>query len=118
MTSHADMLEPVYRFEHDPVERLMDEIAGHVGFYEPIFHPEVQKASKGKRRLSFSTVEMIITSAFPAASFRATLFACTRRLRTPVVYLEAALAHKKEVKRRLQAPRLLVTLRRPANYRP
>lgn len=104
LTTHADMLEPVYRSEHDPIERLMDEIAGHVGFYEPIFHPAYQQASRGKRHLSFSTVETIINSAFPAASFQATLFACTRRLPTPVVYLEAALAHKKEVKRRLQTP--------------
>lgn len=106
LTTHGDMLEPVYRSEHDPIERLMDEIAGQIGFYEPIFQPAYQQASRGKRHLSFSTVEAIIGSAFPAASFQATLFACTRRLSTPVIYLEAALAHKKEVKRRLQTPSL------------
>ena len=37
LTTHADLLEPVYRSEHDPIERMMDEIAGHIGFYEPIF---------------------------------------------------------------------------------
>ena len=104
LTTHADMLEPVYRSEHDPIERLMDEIAGHVGFYEPLFHPAFRRASKGKRHLSFSTVGTIISGAFPAASFQATLFACTRRLPTPVVYVEAALAHKKAVKRRLATP--------------
>ena len=101
LTTHADMLEPVYRSEHDPIERLMDEIAGHVGFYDPLFQPAYQRASLGKPHLNFSTVETIISDAFPNASFQATLFACTRRLRTPVVYLEAALDHKKEVKRRL-----------------
>ena len=40
----------------------------------------------------------------PPASFQATLFACARRLTTPVVYLGAALAHKKEAKRRLATP--------------
>lgn len=99
LTTHADMLEPVYRSEHDPIERLMDEIAGHVGFYEPIFHPAYQRASQGKPHLKFGTVETIINGAFPAASFQATLFACLRRLQTPVVYLEAALANKKGVKR-------------------
>jgi hypothetical protein len=104
LTTHADILEPVYRSEHDPIERLMDEIAGHVGFFDPIFHPAYQQASEGKPLLKFGTVEAIISGAFPAASFQATLFACTRRLMTPVVYLEAALAHKKEVKRRLATP--------------
>ena len=106
LTTHADggATEPGYRSEHDPIERMMDEIAGHVGFYEPLFQPAYQQASFGKPHLTFSMVEAIISEAFPAASFQATLFACARRLPTPVVYLEAALAHKKEVKRRLQTP--------------
>jgi len=106
LTTHADMLEPVYRSEHDPLERLMDEIAGHVGFYEPLFHPAFRRAGEGKPHLTFGTVGTIISEAFPAASFQATLFACVRRVPTPVVYLEAALAHKKEVKRRLATPSL------------
>jgi len=108
LTTHADGgdTEPGYRSEHDPLERLMDEIAGHVGFYSPIFDPTFQRVSQGKRHLKFSTVQAIITEAFPAASFQATLFACSRRLTTPVVYLEAMLAHKKEVKRRMTTPSL------------
>jgi hypothetical protein len=104
LTTNADMPEPVYRSEHDPIERMMDEIAGHVGFYEPIFQPAYQQASEGQPLLTFGTVEMIIISAFPLASFQATLFACARRIMTPVVYLEAALAHKKEVKRKMATP--------------
>jgi hypothetical protein len=106
LTTHADggATEPGYRSEHDPIERMMDEIAGHVGFYEPIFAPAFRQASEGKMLLTFGTVEAIISEAFPAASFQATLFACARRVTTQVVYLEAALAHKKEVKRRLQTP--------------
>jgi len=80
---------------------LMDEIAGHVGFYEPLFHPAFQLATDGQRHLTFGVVESIVASTFPAASFQASLFACTRRVTTPVVYLEATLAHKKEVKRKL-----------------
>jgi hypothetical protein len=106
LTTHADMPEPVYRSEHDPIERMMDEIAGHVGFYDPLFRPVYQQATEGVPHLKFATVETIIGSAFPAASFQATLFACTRRLPTPVVYLEATLAHKKEVKRKLAMPSL------------
>lgn len=106
LTTHADMPEPVYRSEHDPIERMMDEIAGHVGFYDPLFQPAYQQALLGQPHLKFGAIETIIGSAFPAASFQATLFACTRRLPTPVVYLEATLAHKKEVKRKLATPSL------------
>jgi hypothetical protein len=106
LTTHADggETEPGYRSEHDPIERMMDEIASHVGFYGPIFDPAFRQAGEGKVLLTFGTVEAIISESFPAASFQATLFACARRLPTPVVYLEATLAHKKEVKRRLQTP--------------
>ena len=106
LTTHTDMPEPVYRSEHDPIERMMDEIAGHVGFYDPLFQPAYQQANLGQPHLKFGTIETIINDAFPTASFQSTLFACTRRLPTPVVYLEATLAHKKEVKRRLATPSL------------
>jgi len=106
LTTHTDMPEPVYRSEHDPIERMMDEIAGHVGFYDPLFQPAYQQANLGQPHLKFGTIETIINDAFPTASFQSTLFACTRRLPTPVVYLEATLAHKKDVKRRLATPSL------------
>jgi hypothetical protein len=106
LTTHADggETEPGFRGEHDPIERLMDEIAAHIGFYDPIFAPAFLQASGGSRLLTFGTVEGVIERAFPAASFQATLFACARRLPTPVLYLEAALAHKKDVKRRMATP--------------
>jgi len=108
LTTHADGgdTEPGYRSEHDPIERMMDEIAGHVGFYGPIFDPSFRQAREGKPLLSFGTVETIISESFPAASFQATLFACARRMATPVVYLEATLNHKKDVKRKMATPSL------------
>jgi hypothetical protein len=101
LTTHTDIPEPVYRSEHDPIERLMDEIAGHVGFYEPIFVPAFRRANLGSRILTFSMVQAVVSEAFPAASFQAALFACARRLPTPIVYLEASIAHNKEGRQRL-----------------
>lgn len=108
LTTHADIPEPVYRSEHDPIERLMDEIAGHVGFYEPLFAPAFHQAHEGKSLLRFETVASVMRSRFPAASFQSTLFACIRRLSTPVLYVEAALSHTKEVRKRIEdtSPRL------------
>lgn len=102
LTTHADLPEPEYRSEHDPIERLMDEIAGHVGFYEPLFEPAYCRASHGKSLLSFDTVQSVLSSSFAAASFQATLFACARRVPTPVLYVEAAIGHKKEVKKKIE----------------
>lgn len=110
LTTHADEenREPAYRSEHDPIERLMDEIAGHVGFYGPLFDPVFQAAHRGKERLLFETVEAVRQIGFPEASFQATLNACAKRLPTPVIYLEAALGHKAVVKREIEdySPRL------------
>jgi len=98
LTTHADQgaTEPAYRSEHDPLERMMDEIAGHVGFYGPFFDPAFDAAHGGKALLTFGTVEAVRAGGFPEASFQATLNACAKRLPTPVMYLEAAVAYKKE----------------------
>lgn len=119
LTTHADGgdTEPGYRSEHDPIERLMDEIAGHVGFYGPIFDPAFQKASECRPLLTFAAVESIVSSDFPAASFQATLFACTRRITTPVVYIEAALNHKKYVKRQMATPSMFGEAPTPGELR-
>jgi hypothetical protein len=102
LTTDAD--KPQYRSEHDPIERMMDEIAGHVGFYGPLFDPVFRAAHGDEMLLKFEAVESARQDGFAEASFQATLNACAKRLPAPVMYLEAMLAHKKEVKRRLQTP--------------
>lgn len=104
LTTDSD--EPEYRSEHDPIERLMDEIAGHVGFYGPLFDPVFLRAGGGRSLLTFGVVRAVIQEGFPDASFQATLNACTRRTPTPVMYVEATLAHKKEERRRNRTPSL------------
>ncbi len=110
LTTHADKgaMEPAYRSEHDPLERMMDEIAGHVGFYGPFFEPVFREAHAGEALLTFDTVKAVLDSGFPEASFQATLNACAKRLPTPVMYLEAAIAYKKAVRKRVEdkSPRL------------
>lgn len=97
MTTHADHgeQEPACRSEHDPIERMMDEIAGHVGFYGPFFEPVFRAAHAGKALLTFETVKAVLDGGFPEASFQATLNACAKRLPTPVIYLEACWATRR-----------------------
>jgi hypothetical protein len=117
LTTDAD--EPEYRSEHDPIERLMDEIAGHAGFYGPLFDPVFQAAHGGKALLTFETVEAVVRQGFPDASFQATLCACARKLPTPVIYLEAGLGHKAVVKREIEddSPRLFAFEEPPPELR-
>ena len=93
---------PVRRSSHDPIERLMDEIAGRIGFYEPLFGP-VFAREHNKVPLEFKTVKAIRNAYCDQASFQATLFACHRRVSTPVVYLEAEVKYKADEERQLRS---------------
>ena len=90
---------PFQRFrsssEADPVERLMDHIAGEVGFYDPIFRPALAAEIKADGRLTFEAVERVRTAICPSASYQATLIACSNRAPTPVINLNAAKGYKK-----------------------
>lgn len=79
----------------DPIEQLMDVIAGEVGFYEPMFRPAVEGAVTLEGRLTFAIVDNIRASMCPQASFHATLIACSRFAPTPVVNLEVGMGLKK-----------------------
>ena len=101
LTTDADPGKPVYRSEHDPIEQMMDRIASHVGFYEPLLVPLFDREIQREGKLSFDAVENIRRQAFPDASFQSTLFACHRRYTEPAVYVEASPAlkakHKKAI---------------------
>ncbi len=81
--------------QRDPIEQLMDVIAGDVGFYDPIFRPTVERAFDRDPRLTFAAVENIRAEVCPGASFHATLIACAKRWPASVITLEVGLGLKK-----------------------
>lgn len=81
--------------KHDPIERLMDKIAGEVGFYEPLFAPAVELELTEQRYLTFDGVQRVRERFCPIASFQASLIACVNRSSVPTVLLEAEMAYKK-----------------------
>jgi hypothetical protein len=97
-----ELAEPVRRSSHDPIERLMDEIAGRVGFYEPLFGPVFAREHR-QAPLELKTVEAIRVAYCDRASFQSTFFACHRRMSTPVVYVEAEVKYKADEERRLRS---------------
>jgi hypothetical protein len=80
--------------EKEPLERLMDMIAGELGFWDLLFRPLLM-AEVSDGGLSFTAVESIRSRFCPDASFQATLNACAARLDYPVVIVEVGMAYKK-----------------------
>lgn len=95
LTQKRQMLFPVHRSEHSPEERLMDEIASRVGFYEPIFGRIADDLMRGRNRLSFIAARQIREAFCKDASIESTLYAIIRRLTWPAIVLEAELSYKK-----------------------
>jgi len=98
----GELEAPVKRATDEPLEQLMDLIAGRVGFYEPLFGPILDRCHSGSL-LSFETVDAVRTAYCDYASFQSTLFACQRRVPTPVVYVEAEMKFKAGEARNMQS---------------
>lgn len=86
-----------------PLERLMDHIAGEIGFFPPLFLPELELRLRRERYLSFAAVEDIRKSFCASASFHSTLVACAKRVSVPVVHVEAGLGLKAEERRQVNS---------------
>jgi len=98
LTAYQQFEMPFFRVisddvEKEPLEQLMDKIAGEVGFWDPMFRPLLNR-ELGKAPLTFEVVENIRTQFCFDASFRATLNACAGRSSKPVVILDIELAYK------------------------
>jgi len=78
----------------DPIERLVDLVAGDLGFFDPLFRPHLDQLIAKAGALDFAVVEQVRTAFCPDASFEATLNACVTRATTPVLFLKAAMILK------------------------
>lgn len=94
-----DCEKQVFRSTRDPLERLMDQIAGHIGFYDPLFSPILEQHFTNGDLLTFDTIEQVRQTFCSHASFQSTLFACHRRVDTPIIYLEATMRLREEERR-------------------
>jgi hypothetical protein len=98
LTQHRQLQLPlcVFRTGTTATERLMDAIAGKIGFYEPIFKPGLSaRLRAAHNRLSFELVEEMRQSICPDASFQATLCACVQHAESPIIYVECGMGYKK-----------------------
>lgn len=78
----------------DALETMMDIIAAEVGFFDPLFVPQVL-SHFGDGPLTIRGVAKLREAYSERASFQATLNACTQAFTKPVIVLEAELGLKK-----------------------
>lgn len=97
LTLYNQLQLPFHRstVQGDPVERMMDLIAGEVGFFDPFIQPLIEQELGADGFLSLSAVERIRQAFCAEASFASTLKACAARLHKPIIYLEAGFGLKK-----------------------
>jgi len=89
--------------ERCPIERLMDVIAGELGFYEPVFRPELARCVAKHAGLSYQAVEDLRASYCPSASYHATAIAAVKAYDRPAILVEARFALKAQEQRALDA---------------
>jgi hypothetical protein len=103
LTLQGQLQLPLHRSTTDrsPTERLMDTIAGEIGFYDPLFRPILRDEIAKEGGFTFTTVERVRGRFCPEASFQATLNACVNRLDVPMLLVEIGLGYKKEEERQI-----------------
>jgi len=76
-------------FKREPVERLMDQIAGALAFYEPLFAPSLRKAKIDLARPTLRGLADFASNTCSHASLQATLTAALRFIDVPAIMIEA-----------------------------
>jgi len=94
---------------NDPVERLVDRVAGRIGFYKPIFREALEAAYDTEPTVSFSLLENALRFAHrpksdvPSPSLYATARAFVRCAKVPICFLRVDEQLKKEEQRQIDS---------------
>jgi hypothetical protein len=116
LTLYNQLELPLHRSTSNktPTERLMDVIAGKVGFFDEILQPMINSELAIHGRLTFEGVERIRMRFSPTASFQATLNACAARVEAPAAILEIGWGLKKSEEQAVNSLQLaLIELKPP-----
>jgi hypothetical protein len=80
--------------QKDPIESVVDHVAGSLGFWEPLFKPALDEAAT--KGLSFLAIEHACAEVAPDASFYAACLATIRAWDSPVVFVTAEVCPKSD----------------------
>lgn len=108
LTMFEQLQLPLHRstVKKDPVEKMMDLIAGDIGFYDPMFSPVLHEEVVRCGGLTFGSVEKVRKGFCPVASFEATLNACASRFKSPLIVLQAQMGFKRDEERTLSSTQI------------
>lgn len=87
--------------EKDPLESLVDHVAGMLAFYPPLFQPALERVLQESGRLTFEAVERAKAEACPSASILATAMGSIRSLGSPALLVTVGMGLKVADRRQL-----------------
>jgi hypothetical protein len=90
--------------EKDPIESVVDHVAGRVAFYPPFFRPALERATGDHGGLNFAALEAARDAAAPTASLFATAMGSIQLVDTPSLLVTADMALKAEERRFSKGP--------------
>jgi hypothetical protein len=97
---------PVELIQKDPIESLVDSIAGDVGFFEPIYAPVFREAVVDNGALSFAAMDLARHKGAPSASFYAASLAGIRLTTQPALFVTVDNRLKKSEAREVEGSQL------------
>jgi hypothetical protein len=90
--------------EKDPIESVVDHVAGRVAFYPPFFRPALERAMTANGGLTFAALDAAREAAAPTASLFATAMGSIQLVDTPSLLVTAEMALKAEERRFSRGP--------------
>lgn len=97
----------------DPIESLVDQVAGQLAFYEPFVRPELERELGRTGRLTLDGISRIKDAVAPEASFSAAANALVRMMTDPYAFLVAEMRLKPREARSLNSDQLSLISPRP-----
>jgi hypothetical protein len=94
---------PKQQRQKDPVETVVDSIAGELAFYDPFFVPRLENAIEETGTLDFDAVEIARQAFSEAASFYGAARAAVRAFDRPACFVRVEQRLKKAQRRRLSS---------------
>jgi hypothetical protein len=88
----------------DPIESVVDHVAGKVAFYPPLFQPVLDKAIAEHGGLTFAAVDATREAAAPTASLFAAAMGAVSMFDRPALLVVAEMALKADEKRAARSP--------------
>jgi hypothetical protein len=92
--------------DKDPIESVVDHIAGRVAFHPPLFAPALERAMADHGGLTFEALDAARFSAAPTASLFATAMGSIQVVSSPVLLVTAEMALKAEERRFTRGPQV------------